>query len=79
MKHTSKESLGKDHMDLVKIRLRSLADPAIQALILTDSTFSIGLDPDLKLKLSACGMAFSLIVLVCMAWHIWMKLRSSTG
>ena len=33
VKHTSKENLGKEHMDLVTIRLRSLADPAIQALL----------------------------------------------
>ena len=66
-------------MDLVTIRLRSLADPAIQALLLTDGTFQIGLDPDLKLKLSACGVAISAIILACMAWHIWMKLKSTAG
>ena len=62
-------------MELVTIRLRSLADPAIQALLMTNGSFAIGLDPDLKLKLSACGVAVFTVILVCMAWHIWMKLK----
>ena len=38
------------HMDSVVIRLRSLDDPAISALLLTEGTYDVGIDPKTKAR-----------------------------
>ena len=47
------------------MRVRSYDDPAIQALLLTEGTFVIGMDPKLKMALSVCGVITSLAFFVC--------------
>ena len=53
------------HMDNITVRVRSYNDPAIQALLITEGTFAIGLDPKLKMALSIIGIVVSLTCLTC--------------
>ena len=55
------------HMKEVTVRLRYLEDPAVQALIITDGTFVIGMDPALKMFLSFVGLVASLAWLSCIS------------
>lgn len=50
----------KDFMPYVTVRVRSLQDPAVQALIMTDGTYDIGMDAGLKLLLSLLGILLSI-------------------
>ena len=52
-------------MDNITVRVRSYNDPAIQALLLTEGTFVIGLDPKLKMAFSIAGILFSLSCFAC--------------
>jgi len=49
----------------ITVRARSLQDPAIQALILTDGTFAIGMNASLKFFLSLVGCVLALSFLFC--------------
>lgn len=53
------------HMDNITVRVRSYNDPAIQALLITEGTFVIGLDPKLKMALSIAGIIVSLTCFAC--------------
>ena len=52
-----------DHLGPVSIRLRSLQDPAVQALIVTEGAFTVGMDSKLKFALSLLGLLLSLTFL----------------
>ena len=49
----------------VNIRLRSLHDPAVQALIVTDGAFTVGMDSKLKFALSLLGLLLAMTFLCC--------------
>ena len=66
VKDVTKAQLSTKLQD-VKVRVRSYEDPAIQALLLTEGTFVIGMDPKFKMALSVCGVIFSLACFACIA------------
>ena len=66
IKHVEKKELvSKIHN--VHVRIRSYDDPAIQAILLTDGTFVIGMDPKVKMALSISGIILSIFCFGCIA------------
>ena len=51
-------------MSDVTVRVRSLDDPVIQALLITEGTFVFGMDPKMKMALSIIGLLLSLCIFV---------------
>ena len=63
MARTKKEDLiAKDGK--ITVRIRSLNDPAVQALLITEGTYETGMDPMLKMILSVTGVVISLSLLI---------------
>ena len=50
-------------MKSLKVRVRSADDPAIQALLITEGTYVIGMDPKHKMNLSITGVVVSTALL----------------
>ena len=53
----------RESMNNITIKLRSIDDPAVQASILTQGTYNIGMDASLKLMLSTLGILISIGIL----------------
>jgi len=49
-------------MSNVTVRVRSIEDPVIQALLITDGTFVFGMDPKMKMALSVIGLILSICI-----------------
>ena len=48
----------------ITVRIRSLDDPAVQALLITEGTYETGMDSSLKMFLSIIGVVISLAFLI---------------
>lgn len=60
-------------MNEITFRVRSLDDPAVQALLVTEGSLNFGMDPSTKMALSVVGLLTSIafmgmIVVKCIAF-----------
>ena len=67
-------------MNEITFRVRSLDDPAVQALLVTEGSLNFGMDPSTKMALSVVGLLTSIafmgmIVVKCIAFQLEQKER----